>query len=47
MEKEIDQSLEYIEAQQAELETALELYSQQIQQLIQQEQSQPNARSRY
>jgi nuclear pore complex protein Nup62 len=47
MEKEIDQSLEYIEAQQAELESALELYGQQIQQLIQQEQSQPNARSRY
>jgi nuclear pore complex protein Nup62 len=46
IEKEIDQNLEYIESQQLELESALENYSAQIQQWVQQDQNQPNSRSR-
>jgi LPS O-antigen subunit length determinant protein (WzzB/FepE family) len=36
-EKEIEQNLEYIEAQQQDLETALDGYAQQLEQLILQE----------
>ncbi len=46
-EKEIDQNLEYIEAQQNELESALETYSSQIQTIISQDQANPNSRFRF
>lgn len=46
-EKEIDQNLEYIEAQQTELETSLETFASQIQSIITQDQANPNSRFRY
>jgi hypothetical protein len=43
----MDQNLEYIEAQQQDLENVLQGYQQQIQQLLLQDKSSSNSRSRF